>query len=643
MNLAVHPEPPPLGEKSSAVDGVVRWARLLALAATARASGAAELAELEGELELVNGQLAHEPSLSLWWICAAFDLTQLEREVMQLLWAFHVAPELWQGAGELLPPGSSGGLSEVAVRALLKLERGPVLGSADMLRRWEIVQADRVELILDPRVAEFLQGLPSRDPVLGETLQMVEARPAFAGWPVEATASRVERILSTGAQCTVAVIGPNGRGRRTFVAALCARLGTKSLVVDCTSRDTEEIKQIHLRAQREARLVGWAPAFIVRGPSWAPGSAPIASPLQFLIIDAADSPALSSADIVVTLPPPNSAERRQLWQERALGAEHWEGDLITSLALFPLEPGEIAKIAKRAPETANEAAEFAREVTRSRLGDLGQRVPGTFTRADLVVSNALSERLDELVFEAKERSIFWENSSARRLYPRGRGLAALFTGLPGTGKTMAAQVVAAELGVDLFRIDIARSISKYIGETAKNMSRIFERAREMNAVVLFDEADALFSKRTEVKDSNDRWANTDTNHLLQLLEDFDGIAILSTNKREYLDAAFMRRFRYILEFERPGREERFSIWSRALDGLDDGRDRSWKPNLQRLADLVELSAAQIKLASLTAAFAARRESSEIKLEHVLAGVSRELAKEGRAIGPRERERIVHAV
>jgi SpoVK/Ycf46/Vps4 family AAA+-type ATPase len=244
------------------------------------------------------------------------------------------------------------------------------------------------------------------------------------------------------------------------------------------------------------------------------------------------------------------------------------------------------------------------------------------------------------LFEARERARFWEDGAARRLFPRGTSLVALFSGPSGTGKTMTAQVIAAELELDLFRIDLATCVSKYIGETAKNLREIFQRAEQMNAVLLFDEADALFSKRTEVRDSHDRHANTDTNYLLQLLESFRGIALLSSNKRENMDAAFVRRIRYILEFARPGAQERLRIWRgvvselagpAALGGLES--------LLERLARVLEMSGAQIKLAVLSALFASRHARQPLGVSHLLHGVGRELGKEGRGISPKERERI----
>ena len=252
----------------------------------------------------------------------------------------------------------------------------------------------------------------------------------------------------------------------------------------------------------------------------------------------------------------------------------------------------------------------------------------------------LQRALSDFIFEARDRAEFWENPAARRLFPQGRGLFALFTGTPGTGKTMAAQVVAAALGLDLFRISLAAVVSKYVGETAKNLNRILARAEAMDAVLLFDEADALFGKRTEIKDAHDRFANTDTNYLLQAIEAYRGIAILATNRKANIDPGFTRRLRYVLEFARPDAAHRQRLWERLLGelaGLE--RLRSLASLVQGLAAAVDVSGGQIKFAVLAALFAARRDGAPLAAQHLLYGLERELAKEGRALTERERERL----
>jgi SpoVK/Ycf46/Vps4 family AAA+-type ATPase len=183
-------------------------------------------------------------------------------------------------------------------------------------------------------------------------------------------------------------------------------------------------------------------------------------------------------------------------------------------------------------------------------------------------------------------------------------------------------------------------VSKYIGETAKHLSEIFRRAERMSAVLLFDEADALFAKRTEVKDAHDRHANTDTSYLLQLLEEFRGIAFLTTNRKGNMDPAFVRRIRYIFDFPAPEARERRRIWGNVLTALADAEtEASLRPTLDRLAGGTAVSGAQIKNAVLASVFIARRRGEPLSGAHLLAGLHRELSKEGRSVSPRERARI----
>jgi SpoVK/Ycf46/Vps4 family AAA+-type ATPase len=206
---------------------------------------------------------------------------------------------------------------------------------------------------------------------------------------------------------------------------------------------------------------------------------------------------------------------------------------------------------------------------------------------------------------------------------------------------MAAQVIAADLELDLFRVDLASVVSKYIGETAKHLAQIFARAARMNAVLLFDEADALFSKRTEVKDSHDRYANADTSYLLQLLEEYRGIVILASNKKQNIDPAFVRRVRYVFEFPRPDTPERRRIWRHVIAELKGPETLSrLAATIETLAANVDVSGAQIKNAVLASLFVARRGREPLAMTHLLRGVERELSKEGRALSTRERERLM---
>jgi SpoVK/Ycf46/Vps4 family AAA+-type ATPase len=208
----------------------------------------------------------------------------------------------------------------------------------------------------------------------------------------------------------------------------------------------------------------------------------------------------------------------------------------------------------------------------------------------------------------------------------GRGLAALFAGPPGTGKTMAAGVIANQLGLDLYRIDLSQVVSKYIGETEKNLARIFAEAESSNAVLLFDEADALFGKRTEIGDAHDRYANIETSYLLQRMEDYEGIAILASNLRQNMDEAFLRRLRFVVEFPFPDAAHRLHIWQRHLrtDAPLDG-----DLDLPLLAERVAVSGGNIRNIVLAAAFLAAGEGQPIGMAHLLRAARREYEKVGK--------------
>jgi SpoVK/Ycf46/Vps4 family AAA+-type ATPase len=276
---------------------------------------------------------------------------------------------------------------------------------------------------------------------------------------------------------------------------------------------------------------------------------------------------------------------------------------------------------------------------RNKLGSLAQRLATPFNWEDLVVGAALRAVLEDMTFEASQRAAFWEKPEAQRLFPQGRGLLAMFCGPPGTGKTMAAQVIAAELGVDLYRIDLSAVVSKYVGETSQNLERVLARAARMDVILFFDEADALFGKRTEIKDAHDRFTNTDTGYLLQAIEGYSGIAVLATNKKGNVDLAFIRRIRYMIDFPKPDAAEREQIWQKIIVGLTSSLPHRLALDLKRLASLIELTGAQIKLAAHSAVLMARRERIPLAVSHLVRGIECELEKEGRAISRQERDKL----
>jgi SpoVK/Ycf46/Vps4 family AAA+-type ATPase len=207
---------------------------------------------------------------------------------------------------------------------------------------------------------------------------------------------------------------------------------------------------------------------------------------------------------------------------------------------------------------------------------------------------------------------------------------------------MAAQVIGARLTQDLCRVNVAQLVSKWVGETAKNVEQIIRVAAENDVVLFFDEADALFARRsTEIRDAQDRFANTDTAYLLQAIESYPGVAVLATNLKTNIDAAFLRRLRYVVEFPKPDAGLQRTLWSRLVTALaGDERASVLAPAFALLSAGTEVTGAQIKFAVLAGLFAARADKKPLSARHLLMGLDRELAKEGRAIGPRERDQIL---
>ncbi|HEU0015942.1 MAG TPA: ATP-binding protein, partial [Longimicrobium sp.] len=240
---------------------------------------------------------------------------------------------------------------------------------------------------------------------------------------------------------------------------------------------------------------------------------------------------------------------------------------------------------------------------------------------DLVLPEAQTRTLRQIVAQARHRARVYGQWGFGRAGERGLGISALFSGPSGTGKTLAAEVIAGALALDLYRIDLSQVVSKYVGETEKNLRRVFDAAEAGGAVLLFDEADALFGKRSEVKDAHDRYANIEVSYLLQRMESYGGLAILTTNLKDALDPAFLRRLRFVVGFPFPDAAQRERIWRRAFPAAapTEGVDPS------RLATLA-VSGGNIRNIALGAAFLAADEDAPVRMDHLLRAARAEMAK-----------------
>lgn len=617
------------------------WPHDTPSAQRAFAASAVELAETRAALERTEEALlaSENPFSSL---VDALVLDPASRDLFALAAARAFEPRL-AGPLRALDPTSGGDATPTLAARLFGHALAPSWARGSALHTWELVSSlapsspEGTPLACDASLLPYLAGSGTVLEGLGGVCTPRLAAPPLSSWPVAAVKGAIDRV--DAAKQHVIVRGAPGAGRRTFAATMSSQYQMLALDVDTDAVSDADWPSLYRRVQRAARLSRVAPVWWGRRALAPRPVSPAAAKLEWSVVDA-DAELGRTESLVVDVGEPTRADREALWRHHLDAVDDWpHAELRALVDGHGLLPGDIAAVGAAAPDDAEQAARLCRGRTRLALRDVGQLVGTPFDFDDLVVTDDLRGGLEELVFEARDRRIFWEKDGARRLFPRGRGVTALFAGLPGTGKTMAAQVIAGELGLDLVRVDLATTISKYIGETAKNLRRVFQRAAPLDVVLLFDEADALFAKRTEVKDSHDRYANADTNYLLQLLEDFPGVALLATNKRSNIDGAFVRRLRYVFEFPRPDDRLRLRILRRvAAELFGDAESDHLDPALGVLAS-VDLSGAQLKNTLLAAAFLARQHGRRVGLPHLLRGAERELHKEGRALSVRERRRL----
>jgi SpoVK/Ycf46/Vps4 family AAA+-type ATPase len=347
---------------------------------------------------------------------------------------------------------------------------------------------------------------------------------------------------------------------------------------------------------------------------------------------------------VVEVPHPSFAERKHAWAELTGPSDPREVAAKFRLSIEQIgAAAEVSLIAARARGEATPAlADLdlgARHASSSRLGELATRLDPGYDFADLVLPDRQLDMLRSISAYLRHRDRVLAEWGYEATVSRAQGLKVLFAGESGTGKTMAAQVLGAELGLDLFRVDLATIVSKYIGETEKNLERIFTAAHGSNAILFFDEADALFGKRSEVSDSHDRYANIEVAYLLQRMDGYPGAVILATNFRRNIDDAFVRRLDFVIDFPFPEAEDRRRIWRLVLPASAPIAD---DVDLDFLANQFKLSGGAIRNCSLAAAFRAADEDSQIEMRHLVRAVAQEYGKQGRLTLEADFERF-HAV
>ncbi|MFP2925256.1 AAA family ATPase [Pyxidicoccus sp. 3LG] len=518
---------------------------------------------------------------------------------------------------------------------------------------------------VDERIIEYLHDSDALDARLRPYVQCVEPRLRLEELVLpEGLGERLLRFLGEGSERgepapILSLKGPAGAGKQVVAEALCQRLGVPLLVVDCAvlaaSNELPPGTLVPLLS-REALLQGaalyWKHADALGAdeqPLWRAAFREMLEThpgLLFLSGRGAPEPRSAPCErafLQVELARPGAPEQRRLWEAALSGARTAPSvDLELLTSTFRLTGGQVRDAAAtardmarfRAPTegliTQEDLATACRTQSSPRLSALARRVSARASWEELVLPPSVKELLEELCLHVQHRGQVMGAWGFERRLTTGKGISALFTGPPGTGKTLAAGTVAATLGLELYQVDLSAVVSKYIGETEKHLGRLFDEAEGTSAILFFDEADALFGKRTEVQDAHDRNANLETSYLLQRIEAYDGLVILASNYTKNMDEAFVRRFRFILDFPVPQEEERRLIWERTFPtDVPRGADLDFG----FLAGRFELAGAQIRNIALRAAFLAAAGREAVQLGHVLLSARREYQKMGKVMEP----------
>jgi hypothetical protein len=573
------------------------------------------------------------------WLANIFGLSGIERDLLLLCVAIELDPRLGRVLA-YMADDTAATLPTAAAAAALFGRPDSLPSSMNNLMKWRLAHhapgdaASRVGTTWHVDEAVVLSVKSERwvEPALNHRAsfilpEMVSPLPCLHR---ELLSQMLADVSSTGSEevdreFEVVLVGPEGAGRQTLAAQFAASLGSDLLSIKTpfsgsTGLPTQVAKADDLiSAARMAHVTGailyWRDAEAVNPQEWLE-----IKRLVGLRSLRGVSVAPETATHSYTLLPLSTAQRLEVW------THYSDSEVPAIVRTQRLTPAEIRLLA-RSP-----AGVKPHTALRRSMQDLMQTLPCPYTWDDLVLSPNLHQLLKDFEAQVNLRWDVYETWGFSRLTHLGQGISALFGGPSGTGKTMAAQVIARSLGMQLYRVDLAGVVNKYIGETEKRLRDVFDACERSGALLFFDEADALFGNRMQVKDSHDRFANIEIDYLLQRIEQFDGVAILATNRKNDLDTAFLRRLRFVVDFLSPEFRERRILWQKALPALaPDGERITGTIDYDLLADAMEINGAQIKSIALGAAFLARSANKLIGMEQIELSAHREYAKQGQLL------------
>jgi len=537
-------------------------------------------------------------------------------------------------------------------RRLIRLAPDPNIGQTSLLTQFLKADEGIVAWLLDnegidPRFRSFCQLL---DPAFNMEDLLLDTATK------QALTRHADRINVSGVLSRLYLCGPDGVGKRTAAEALAKRAGGKLLTVNMArcrlpEADLSELPAILCRdAHLHSALlfIGHVDAARADHQCFYSNFIDELRTHAGTVILAGASPweAAGSENLIaarILFPVPDFSVRWAAWRvalERA-GLRQPESQAAELASRFRLTPGQIMRATRQVcgqdaraidegsrtlPLLRSDLFEAARAQCGDELGKLTRKLVPKYTWKDIVLPADQLNQLHEISSQAKLRHLVYGEWGFDRKLSLGKGLTILFAGPPGTGKTMAAEVLAKDLELYLYKIDLSQVVSKYIGETEKNLDRIFTVAERSNAILFFDEADALFGKRSEVKDSHDRYANIEIGYLLQKMEEYEGVAILATNLRQNLDEAFVRRIQNIVEFPFPDEEQRCRIWQVTFPPETPVAE---DVDFSSLARGVRLAGGNIKNIALAASFYAAEDGRVVRMPHLIRASWREFQKLGK--------------
>lgn len=585
------------------------------------------------------------------WLCRNFDLSAFERDLLLLCAGVEMDAELARACahahGDTARPWASFGLALAALQA----PHWSALSPHAPLRHWRLLEVDDStgltagQLRIDERILHFLAGINDPDVRLLHLLRPAAPLPMQAKTHAQCTQAAIAALAVIGAPHNdpplIALEGDDRPAAEDIASRAAASYGLQCQVLMATDipAATEERAALRVLWQREARLLGCALLVVVDD---APG--PAADTARALIEELGGMLFLSSPCALAIDAPlrsfrvdkPSAADSRDFWIE-SLGAgttrEH--SDMLAAVAShFRVDSrsmqhiAESMRLAGEGPHAAatNPVWQRCRQSSRTGLDALAQRLSCAARWDELVLPDAQIGVLRQIAAHVRQRHTVLEQWGFAAQGGRGLGLATLFAGDSGTGKTLAAEVLANTLELDLYRIDLSAVVSKYIGETEKNLRKVFDAAEDCGAILLFDEADALFGKRTEVKDSHDRHANIEVSYLLQRMEAYRGLAILTTNLKSSLDKAFLRRLRFVVQFPFPDHAQRLALWQRAFPAATPTQAL----DLDKLASL-SMAGGSIRNIAMNAAFLAADAGEAVGMHHILQAAHGEATKRERPL------------